>query len=330
MIQVAMKDSKAKLLEAFQQLLVERRNIESKVATKADEARQLEDQQILVTVSQYTADSIVRGLADLRLECSQVINELSTKLSTENYKLDELQRAIAVETQYLDTLRKVRIVADALHILTQEHQEKLDALQYQAESDREQLEKEIAETQKSWQEEQEEFEAIQLEHQLLLQQERTRQAADYQYDTERARKLAIDEYEAKQRQVERQLAETEQAKAKDWAERERILASQQTLLAEYQQRVAAFPTEQEEAVKKAREEGIRDVHQDAKVKADLLEKEWESTKQGYELQIQALEAKVHQQTAQITEISTQLQTVMHQAQELAMRAFETSTHRSAA
>ncbi|MBL1174891.1 hypothetical protein [Pantanalinema sp. GBBB05] len=330
MIQVAVKDSKAKLLEAFQQLLVERRNIESKVATKADEARQLEDQQILVTVSQYTADSIVRGLADLRLECSQVINELSTKLSTENSKLDELQRAIAVETQYLDTLRKVRIVADALHILTQEHQEKLDALQHQAESDREQLEKEITDTQKSWQQEQEEFEAIQLEHQSLLQQERTRQAADYHYDTERARKLAIDEYEAKQRQVERQLAEAEQTKAKEWAERERILASQQTLLAEYQQRVAALPTEQEEAVKKAREEGIRDVHQDAKVKADLLEKEWESTKQGYELQIQALEAKVHQQTAQITEISTQLQTVMHQAQELAMRAFETSTHRSAA
>jgi hypothetical protein len=330
MIQVAMKDSKATLLEAFQQLLAERRKIESKVATKADEARQLEDQRILAIASQYTSDSIIRGLTDLRLDFSQVVSELSTKLSTENSKLEELQRAIAVETQHLDTLRKVRIVADALHILTQEHQEKLDALQHQSESDREQLEKEMAEARKSWQQEQEEFELIQLEHQELLQQERTRQEADYHYDTERSRKLAIDEYEAKQRQVERELAATEQAKAKEWAEREHVLASQQTLLAEYQQRVATFPGEQEEAVKKAREEGIRDVHQDAKVKADLLEKEWESTKQGYELQIQALEAKVHQQTVQITEISTQLQTVMQQAQELAMRAFEPSAARSAA
>lgn len=330
MIQVAVKDSKAKLLEAFQQLLAERRKIESKVATKADEARQLEDQRILTVASQYTADSIVRGLADLRLEFSQVISELSTQLSTENSKLEELQRAITVETQHLDTLQKIRIVADALHILTQEHQEKLDALQHQAQSDQEQLEKEIAEARKFWQQEQEEFEVIQLEHQELLQQERTRQEADYHYDTERSRKLAIDEYEAKQRQVERELAETEQAKAKQWAEREQVLAGQQSLLVEYQQRVAAFPAEQEEAVKKAREEGIRDIHQDAKVKADLLEKEWESTKQGFELQIQALEAKVHQQTAQITEISTQLQTVMQQAQELAMRAFETSAARSAA
>lgn len=330
MIQVAVKDSKAKLLEAFQQLLAERRKIESKVATKADEARQLEDQRILTVASQYTADSIVRGLADLRLEFSQVVSELSTQLSTENSKLEELQRAITVETQHLDTLQKIRIVADALHILTQEHQEKLDALQHQAQSDQEQLEKEIAEARKFWQQEQEEFEVIQLEHQELLQQERTRQEADYHYDTERSRKLAIDEYEAKQRQVERELAETEQAKAKQWAEREQVLAGQQSLLVEYQQRVAAFPAEQEEAVKKAREEGIRDIHQDAKVKADLLEKEWESTKQGFELQIQALEAKVHQQTAQITEISTQLQTVMQQAQELAMRAFETSAARSAA
>lgn len=330
MIQVAVKDSKAKLLEAFQQLLAERRRIESKVATKADEARHLEDQQILAIASQYTADSIVRGLADLRLEFSQVISELSTQLSTENTKLEELHRAIAVETDHLDTLRQVRIVADALHILTQEHQEKLDALHHQVESDREQLEKEMVETRKSWQQEQAEFEAIQVEHQSLLQQERIRQEADYHYDSDRSRKLAIDEYAAKQRQVERELAETEQTKAKQWADRERILASQQTLLAEYQQRVTAFPAEQEEAVKKAREEGIRDIHQDAKVKADLLEKEWESTKQGYDLQIQALEAKVHQQTTQIAEISTQLQTVMQQAQELAMRAFETSTHRSAA
>src|SRR5207253_739180 len=120
-----------------------------------------------------------------------------------------------------------------------------------------------------------------------------------------------------------------QAKEKDWTERESILATHQKLLEEYQQKVTAFPSELEEAIKKSREEGIRDAHQDAKVKADLLEKEWESTKQGYELQIQSLETKIQKQTEQIAEISAQLQTALRQAQELAMRAFDSSSNRIA-
>jgi uncharacterized protein YggE len=43
--------------------------------------------------------------------------------------------------------------------------------------------------------------------------------------------------------------------------------------------VTAFTTELEEAIKKAREEAIKDTSQKAKVDADLFEKEWQSTKQ---------------------------------------------------
>lgn len=89
-------------------------------------------------------------------------------------------------------------------------------------------------------------------------------------------------------------------------------------------KVAAFPAELEEAVKKAREEAIKETTGNEKVKADLAEKEWEGNKQGYDMKIQSLERVIERQTEQINAIAEQLQTVMNQAQSLAMKAFETS------
>lgn len=320
-------DPKARILYAFQNILAERQKIESKVATKEQEAAQLEDQRILETVSRYTQDSIVRGLADLQLEFGGIVSGLTTRLTSENRKLAELQRAIAVETQHLQDLQQMRIVADALHILTQEHQEKLTALEKQVTSDRETLTKDMTRIRRQWQQEESEFEVAQAESEARLEQERDRAEADYRYELEQARKIAADEYDQKRRLQERDLQDRAVAKEKQWTEREQVLSTNQAQFQTYQRRADAFATELEEAIKKAREEGIRDVNQDAKVKADLLEREWEGLKQGYELQIQSLEAKIQKQTEQITEISTQLQAAMRQAQDLAMRAFETSSSR---
>lgn len=52
-----------------------------------------------------------------------------------------------------------------------------------------------------------------------------------------------------------------------------------------------------------------------------MEKEWEGSKQGYELKVQSLQQTIGRQTEQIAEISAQLQATMKQAQDLAMKAF---------
>ncbi|HEY9692616.1 MAG TPA: hypothetical protein V6D15_10440 [Oculatellaceae cyanobacterium] len=327
MTQVAAKDGKAKILEDFQKILAERQKIESRVATKEEEAEKEQNKLVVAAASQYTVDSIVRGLADLQLEFGGVVNGLSTTLTTETTKLDELKKAIAVETRHLDELKQTRVVADALHILTQEHQENLRLLEERLQRDRESLEKDLTETRKTWQREQEEFDVALNESNEVLSRERQRQEADYEYEKVRSRKIATDEFEETKRQIEQEIQQTTQAKEKQWTERERILSNNQTLLTEYQNKIATIPTELEEAIKKSREEGIREANQEAKVKADLFEKEWESSKQGYDLQIQALEAKIQRQTEQIAEISTQLQATLRQSQELAMRAFQTSSNK---
>jgi DNA repair exonuclease SbcCD ATPase subunit len=325
MTTVAIKDNKQQLLQAFQQILHERKRLESKIATKQEEADKAKNLETLAVASTYTVDSIVKGLADLQLEFGSIVNSLAEKLAQENAKLDELNRAIEIEIQILQDLQKIRIVADTLDILQQEHQEKLKNLEQDTATKQESLEKEILIKRKDWQKGQLDFEeALQTYNDLLIK-ERQQEQEEYQYKLETTRKLNTDAYESRKRTLERDIQEKTQQKDKDWTEREKILNEHQTLLTEYQQKVASFPNELEEAVKKSREEAIKDTSQKAKIEADLFEKEWESSKQSYELKIKSLEEAIQKQTEQIESISTQLQSTLKQAQDLAMRAFDSST-----
>lgn len=324
MTTVALKDSKQQLIQAFQQILNDRKKLESKIATKQEEADKAKNQEILVVASTYTVDSIVKGLADLQLEFGSVVNALAEKLAQENSKLDELNRAIEIQTQTLQELQKIRIVADTLDILNQEHQEKLRTLEQDTASKREILEKEIANKRKEWQKERLDITESRQQFSDLLVKARQQEQEEYEYKLETTRKLNTDAYESKKRNLERDIQEKSQQKEKDWTERERILLENQTLFTEYQQKVATFPNELEEAVKKAREEAIKETSQKAKIEADLFEKEWEATKQSYELKIKSLEETIQKQVEQIESISTQLQSTLKQAQDLAMRAFDSS------
>ncbi|MBV6628202.1 MAG: hypothetical protein KI793_35670 [Rivularia sp. (in: Bacteria)] len=321
---VAFNNSKQQLMQAFEQILAEKRKLDSKIATKQEEAEKEKDKEISAAASAYTVDGIVKGLADLQLEFGTIINELSEKLAKENSKLDELNRAIEVETQYLQELQKIRIVADSLDVLAQEHQENLSKIEADISQKKEALEKEKQQVLKDWEKQQVKFEEAEQEYNQLLTKNREKEVEEYQYKLENSRKINEDSYQETKRRLERELALATREKEKDWVEREAVNQQRQSLLEEYQKKVASFPTELDAAYKKAKENAIKNTSQRAKVEADLFEKEWEGSKQSYELKISSLEQTIERQKEQIESISTQLQETLKQAQDLSMRAFGNS------
>ncbi|MEG4278343.1 hypothetical protein QUA62_12825 [Microcoleus sp. MON1_C1] len=317
------KDSKAKILQNFQQILADNKKIESKVETKEESAEKAKNKQLLEVASTYTIDSIVKGLADLQLDFGSITSGLSEKLKAESSKLDELKRAIEIEAQQLQELQQIRVVADSLHILTQEHREKLTLLEQNSANQRELIQKDTTQKRKLWEKEQQEFDIAIQEEIALTTKERQREAADYHYELERTRKVETDEYEETKRKLERELQQSTREKEKNWVEREQVLSDNQAEFEENQKKAAGFEEELKQAYVKAKEEAIQEVSREAKVKADLVEKEWEGSKQGYELKVQSLQQTIGRQTEQIAEISAQLQATMKQAQDLAMKAFAT-------
>ncbi|MDJ0798797.1 MAG: hypothetical protein QNJ51_18585 [Calothrix sp. MO_167.B12] len=321
----ASQASKQEIMQAFQQIVAEQKNLASKITTKEQEAEKGKNQEIIEVAATYTVDSIVKGIADLQLEFGGIIKDLSEKVSQENYKLDELNRAIEFENKYLKELEKIRIVADVVDVLTKEHQEKITTLEQEIAAKQEILGQEINQKRKDWEKEQSDFEVkLEADNNALIK-ERNLENEEYEYKLENTSKINANAYEAKKRNLERELQEETELKEKDWSEREKNLNENKKVFAEYQQKIASFSNELEEAVKKAREEAIKETHNKAKVEADLYEKEWQGTKQSYELKIQALEENIEKQAEQIENISAQLQSALQQAQDLAMRAFQSST-----
>jgi len=316
------KDSKDTIATAFNQLLHQYQQTESRIATKEEEAEKNKNKQLLSKTIDYTVDNIINGMASLQLSFGGIVSELAENLSTESSKLEELKKAIAVEQKHLQQLNQVRLVADALYILNQEHQETIVSLKAKTAQEKETISKEIAQTRKEWSKEQQDFENRIQETAELLTKEREKEQADYNYELERQRTIEQDEHEDNKRSQARELAEQEVINNKDCSEREKYLAENKKEFIQNKEQIDGFEAKLKEESNKAKGNAIKEADSKQKVEAELKEKEWTANHQGYELKIESLTAVIERQTQQIAEITAQLQEVNTQAQNLAMQAFQ--------
>ena len=321
----------AKLAEdigkAFTLLLEEYRQGKSKIATKEEEAQKKQNQELLAKTSGYTVDCIVNDLASLQLSFGNVVNDLANKLTREFNKEEELEKAIVVEQEYLQQLDRVRLVADALYIWHQQQQEKKVALAVHTAKEKEVIEQEIAKTRQEWIKEQTEFTTRASEAAELLIQKRELEIADYQYELQRQRTIEQDEYEEEKRLQTKELSELELNKNKDWSDREQHLADRQAEFLKNREKAVGFEATLQEESDRARIKAIKDADNKYKIEAELREKEWSAIERGNELKIESLTTIIEHQTAQIAEITAQLQQANIQAQNLAMQAFQNTGNR---
>jgi hypothetical protein len=313
-------NTKQHILEAFQQLFEARKPFPSRMAIREEVAEKARDKRVVETVATYTVERVVKGLAELQLHFGTDIDGLAARLSTEIRKLEDVRRAIEVETRHFEALRHIKIAAEALHILIQDHQEQARTFAADATRQRETLERDIAEKRQAWQKEQQGHEQAVAAYEAALQHKRQQEEETYQYGVERQRKIKTDAYEEKKQQVEVEVAETAAEKDKDWARREALLAGHQELLEPYKAQVQTFPQELAAAVQQAREEAIKAAQHTAKVRADLLHKEEEANRKVSEAEMQTLHDTLSQQQAQIVALSTALTAALKQVQELSAKA----------
>ena len=308
-------------MTAFNELLAQYQQIDSKFATKEEEAEKAKNEQLLTEVTKYTVDNIVRGIASLQLDFGSTVDLIKEKLSEESSKLNELKKAIAVEQEHLQKLSQVRLVADALYILEQEHQEKLQQLAKENSFQQEKITREMLKNKKVWKQEENKY-LIKLEEEdRIISNERKQEEADYQYELARQRTIEKDEYEEDSRQQTRELAQISKEKEKDWSKRELYLTKNQTEYSNNKNKIQNFEEKIKTEYDKAKGDAIKETLSKAKVEADLLEKEWESAQKGYDFQIASLELAISSNEKQIEELKARLQESSDKAQNLALKAF---------
>lgn len=314
--------SKDEITRTFNQLLIEYENKGLKIATKEEMVAKQEDQKLLSKTADYTVGNIVNGMAALQLSFGSVIGKLAENLTDESTKLTELKKAIAVEQEHLQHLKKVRLIADALHILNQEQEEQIKILKTNTTREKIELEQEIQKVRQAWQQEQQELAIVMAEKEERMMQDRVKEEANYQYELERQRLVENDDYEADKRLQQRELSDLATQKQKAWVEREQCLAENQAELIQNKEKISEFAAKLKEEYNKAKGSAIKEADNKYKVIAELEEKEWSATETGYQLKIESLNIVINQQVEQITEINSQLQEVNAQAQNLAIQAFQ--------
>ncbi|MDX1920982.1 MAG: hypothetical protein SFU25_09650, partial [Candidatus Caenarcaniphilales bacterium] len=313
---------KAQVKQAFKQLLTERKALRSEVRTQEEIAQKAQEQTLVNKAAQFTSDTIVKGLAELQLGLGNSISLLGEQLQAELTKLDELKSSIKVENARLQEILNIQLAADALDILKQE-QTAFSQLMNETHTDKlKQLSEEQTQKRAEWVKELQEQELAAQEYTENLRLDREKELADYKYELDRTYKLDTDLFSEKRKLLERELKETETGKRKDWKQREKTLQLNQPKFDEYKAKVDASEQEISEAVKKAREEAIKDASREVKIKAELFEKEVEGSKQVYELQIKSLEETLAQQTSQVEKLQTELKEALAQVQSLSLKAIE--------
>ncbi len=333
------KSTKAEILEAYDELLKERKTLETQLKQLQKETKEkppvVNENNRHHTVTPMNQPVVARdkmmdtidSLLKLQLGFGSAVSELSEKLTSEAAKLQELRNSVAEEAQQLEDLYDLaEIDEETLDSLIQTYEDNSKAFEEEISQRREALVQEIQELRQGWEKEQEEHQRTIKERNEEHRKTRQREEQDYKYDLELRRSLDRDTYEQNQKSLYKQLEETNQAQQQQWTEREKGIAESEQKFEELKTKVEAFDKEKEAAIKKAKEEGKGIANSQVKIKADLQNKEIEGQKRFYELRIQSLEQTIQNQEARIKNLSQQLDSALKQVQDLAVKAIEGSSN----
>ncbi|HAN73097.1 MAG TPA: hypothetical protein DCQ63_01440 [Planktothrix sp. UBA8402] len=332
---VSDRNTKAELLEAYQELTQEKNELETQIkqlSSNRKEVQPISEEKIkpmttTPVVQKPKMQQTIDNLLLLQSGFGSAVNELSEQLTSEAIKLGELRQNVTNELQQLEELHDLETVEDdTLEILIQRYEDAAQTFDQELRLRRETLEQEIQEQQKAWQKEQEENQRTVKERNETYKKSRSRDQETYDYSLKLQRDLDSDTYSQTKKTLYKQLEDLQEEQDKQWTGREKTIAEREKIYAEVKAKVEEFPQKLEENIKRGKDLGRNIGNYQAKIKADLLAKEVEGQKQYYELRVKSLMDTIQSQDTRLQTLSKQLDSGLKQVQDLAVKAIEGSSN----
>ncbi len=329
------KNTKAEILNAYNQLVEEKKTIEAQLRTTQKQTttpvpiptfKEEPKATMSAAPSQDKIAYTIVSLDSLQLGFGTAVSELSEKLTTEAAKLSEIREGVATELTDLQTLHGLEVTEDTFDTLITSYETSSKAFGEELRARKEAFHSEIQTQIKAWDKEQEQ-QGITLKERIELDRKNgQREVQEYKYNLDLHRKIDREQAEQQQAALYQELADTLEVQEKVWTEREQALAGRETQFHETKDKVAAFGQDKETAVKRAKEEGKGIAIYQAKIKSDLYAKDVEGQKRFYEGRIESLEDTIGNQGERLNSLSKQLEAALKQVQDLAVKAIEGSAN----
>ncbi len=341
------RNTKAEILQAFEELKSEKSTLESQVKQLNKEVKTILPQPPKATeippqettkanktmnqtkLIQADIEQTLKNLEQLQIGFGSAASQLSEQLIKEASTLEELNTAVNGEVEQLETLHNLNEIDDTtLDNLIESYQETSTEFETEYNEQQETLNQELQDLKKAWQKEQETHNRIIKERNENYHKTRQRDEAEYQYNLELERNLDQENYEQEKKQLYTELAETRLTQEKAWEKREKAISEREKQYKEAQEKVEEFEIKKQENIKNGKENGRNIGHYQGKVKADLRSKEIEGETRNYQLRIESLEQTIQTQDSRILNLSQQLDAALKQVQDLAVKAIEGTSNRN--
>ena len=338
------KNTKAEILTAYNDLINQKKSLETQLIAaqktslqsppsqngKSQLATAAEPKPIEVnpTAKSQAIESTIEDLNRLQVNFGGAASTLSEQLTSEALKLQEIQTAIAEESQQLETLHDLQFADESLTNLIAEYETSAKTFREEFSQRQEALDLDLDQAQKTWAQEQEDHYRTVKERNELRAKLRQRDSKEYNYDLGLQRRISDEEYTQSETQRYQEIEDLQAAQEKQWAEREQAIAEREQDFEDLKTKVESFPEQLEKALKKAKEEGKGIAQHQAKIKSDLVAQEVEGQQRTYDLRIEALQDKIETQSDRIDNLSTQLNAALKQVQDLAVKAIEGASNLS--
>lgn len=313
-------NTKAEILDAYSELQQKMQN-ENRKNPKEEKIQQQKEETVKNAAS-LSADGIVKGLADIKLQIAASLDTVEEALVTEFKKLDKLQEAIRHESSYIEDLYGIKANTDSLAVLLMANKEKKQAFEKEMEDKKEVFDEIQLEKRQQWEKEQKERQQQWKEEEEIRNKTRKREEEEYKYALNLSRKKEEDDYSIRKDILEKELTDKKQAVEKDLAEREKIMANREVELEKLKKEVEDFPANLEKAVSDARqalEEQLTTRHGFQK---ELYAKEMESEIKLLRQSINSLEGKITEQEIVMNLLNKKTDIAGSQVQAIALKALE--------
>ncbi|AFM02977.1 hypothetical protein Fleli_0502 [Bernardetia litoralis DSM 6794] len=316
---------KTQIKNDFSSLLKNYYHHRHEVITKEESVAKVKEVTLLQTARTYTPDNIIKGLGTLQLTFADTLTQWSKKLQDESEKRSQIEEAIIIEKKRLENLHQVKLAADALYLLKQEHESKLAELTEAHQKRMELMANSRKEDETFWAKEIHLFEKEVKESEERTKKNRLQEEERFGYDLERNTQLATDAFEGQKKQTHRKLAEQKTEKEKAWSLREEILKEKDEKHQKNLVLIAEFDEKLKNEVKKSREKAANEATKEGKAVAELMEREETANAQIFAEQIEDLKLNVETGKSEVDNLTIQLKNALEQVQSLSLRAFDNST-----
>ncbi|MFA5619323.1 MAG: hypothetical protein WDA08_03360 [Weeksellaceae bacterium] len=320
-VKPTMTNTKKEILEAYEELL------KTKTETKQPKEMEVLKQkaETIKAATGFSPESVVKGLANIKLEIANSIDKIEEGLLQEFQKLEKLQKAIRFETENLEDLYGIRANADSLSVLIAANKAKKEEFDAEMTLRKSKFDEDIKNQQLIWEKEQKERNERWKEEDEIRKKNIKREEEEYQYNLSLTRKKEEDTYQNNKETQERVLAEMKTRVEKELNDREKTLMEREAELEELKSKVAEFPTLLNKEIEQAKRILTEQLTTQFKFEKELYEKENVGEIRLLQHTITSLEGKIKEQEQLIASLNRKSDTASEQVQSIAIKALESAS-----